>query len=88
MAGPSYSVGVDYGTESARAVLVDIADGRVVATAVHAYRNGVIDVRLPAPDEDVILMPDWALQDPRDYLAALGDTIPGSSRNPAWHPRW
>ena len=76
MAGPVYSVGIDYGTESARAVLVDTATGRVVATAVHAYRNGVIDVRLPAPDDDVILRPDWALQDPGDYLAALGDTIP------------
>ena len=86
MAGPLYSVGVDYGTESARAVLVDTADGRVVATAIHAYRSGVIDVRLPSPDEDVVLPPDWALQDPRDYLAALGDTIPRLLRDAGVEP--
>ena len=38
------------------------------AIEVYPYRNGVIDVRLPAPDDDVLLGPDWALQDPTDYL--------------------
>jgi ribulose kinase len=32
-----YAIGVDYGTESGRAVLVDVSDGREVATAVHPY---------------------------------------------------
>ena len=59
-----YAIGVDFGTESGRAVLVDVADGRQVATAVHRYANGVIDHRLPLPDRDVRLQPDWALQDP------------------------
>jgi L-ribulokinase len=63
-----YSIGVDFGTESARAVLVDVADGRECGVEVHDYRNGVIDARLPAPDDDVVLGPDWALQDPNDYL--------------------
>ncbi len=76
MARPAYTIGVDFGTESARAVLVDAADGHVLATAVHRYRNGVIDERLPAPDEDVVLPPDWALQDPDDYLDALRVGIP------------
>ncbi|MEO9174400.1 MAG: ribulokinase [Gaiellales bacterium] len=70
-----YSVGVDFGTESARAVLVDCADGREVATAVCAYPHGVIDERLPAPYEDVQLEPEWALQDPDDYLHALGESV-------------
>jgi L-ribulokinase len=30
-----YAIGIDFGTESGRAVLVDVADGREVATAVH-----------------------------------------------------
>ena len=43
---------------------------------MHEYANGVIDRRLPAPDEDVALESDWALQDPRDYLEVLGATVP------------
>ena len=72
-----YTVGVDFGTESGRAVLVDCADGRELATRVYRYRNGVIDERLPAPDDDVRLEPEWALQDPEDYLRVFQETVPG-----------
>jgi L-ribulokinase len=71
-----YAIGVDFGTESGRAVLVDVATGRELATAIHEYANGVIDRRLPAPHDDVVLEPDWALQDPDDYVATLQSTIP------------
>jgi L-ribulokinase len=71
-----YTIGVDFGTESARAVLVDVADGTELATAVHEYANGVIDERLPQPDEDVVLEHDWALQDPADYIASFKDAVP------------
>ena len=72
----AYSVGVDFGTESGRAILVDVATGAELATAVYEYENGVIDHHLPAPDEDVRLEPDWALQDPEDYLRTFQVTIP------------
>jgi L-ribulokinase len=69
-----YAIGVDFGTESGRAVLVDVADGHEVATAVYLYLHGVIDERLP--DSNVLLEPDWALQDPEDYVRTFQTTIP------------
>ena len=71
-----YTIGVDFGTESACAVLVDVADGRELATAVHQYATGVIDEQLPHLDEDVVLEHDWALQDPANYIASFQVAVP------------
>ncbi len=70
----TYALGLDFGTESARAVLVDVATGETAATAVYAYPDGVIDEALPGVDEP--LPPDWALQNPRDWLRALEEIVP------------
>jgi L-ribulokinase len=75
MAKHKYSVGVDFGTESGRAVLVDVSDGGEIATSVYPYQHGVIDERLPVA-ESVELAPDWALQDPEDYIRTFQATIP------------
>lgn len=69
-----YTIGLDYGTQSARAVLVEVATGNEVATAVKAYSHGVMDEYLP--DGKTKLPDDWALQHPQDYLDVLGDIIP------------
>jgi L-ribulokinase len=69
-----YAIGVDFGTESGRAVLVDVSNGEELATAVHTYASGVIDERLP--EGGVRLEPDWALQDPNDYLEVFRRAIP------------
>ena len=42
-----YAIGIDFGTLSGRAVLVDVGDGSEVATAVFDYSNGVIDHIMP-----------------------------------------
>ncbi len=68
-----YSIGVDFGTLSGRAVLVDITTGEEVAVAVHEYTHGVMDDKLP---DGTPLGVDWALQHPRDYLDVFRITIP------------
>jgi L-ribulokinase len=69
-----YALGIDFGTESGRAVLVDCDDGAEVATAVYTYAHGVLDERLP--DSEVELEPEWALQDPGDYVRTLRHAVP------------
>ena len=74
MSDKKYVIGIDYGTESGRALLVEVATGKEIATAVHPYANGVIDERLPG--SNVRLEPDWALQDPNDYIEVFKQAIP------------
>ncbi|MBI3963073.1 MAG: ribulokinase, partial [Deinococcus sp.] len=69
-----YALGIDYGTESGRALLVEVATGREVATSVCSYPDGVIDRALPG--SEVQLGPDWALQNPADYLLVLERAVP------------
>ncbi|MBC8144090.1 MAG: ribulokinase, partial [bacterium] len=72
------ALGLDFGTESGRALLVDVATGTEVASAVHRYADGVIDERLPS--SDVKLAPEWALQNPDDWIAVLRDAVPNAMR--------
>lgn len=74
MNNKKYAIGIDFGTESGRAALVDLSNGQEVAMAVHAYANGVIDEKLPGTD--IRLEPDWALQDPNDYLEVFKKAVP------------
>ncbi|HCT81369.1 MAG TPA: ribulokinase [Micromonosporaceae bacterium] len=69
-----YTVGVDFGTLSGRAVVVRVSDGAEMGTGLHEYRHGVIDRTLPATGET--LPPDWALQDPEDYREVLRIAVP------------
>ena len=68
-----YTVGLDFGTLSGRAVLVDTRDGGEVADAVFDYPHAVMDECLPS---GLRLPPDWALQHPQDYLDVFAHTIP------------
>jgi L-ribulokinase len=71
-----YVIGVDFGTLSGRALVVRVSDGTEAGTAVHEYRHGVMDRELAATGER--LPPDWALQDPSDYLAVLRIAVPAA----------
>lgn len=68
-----YTIGMDYGTLSGRALLVDIATGEEVQTSVYDYPHAVMDETLPG---GVKLGVDWALQHPQDYLDVLTVTVP------------
>ncbi|APH69534.1 ribulokinase [Bacillus sp. LR_5] len=70
----AYTIGVDFGTLSGRAVLVHVETGEELASAVKEYRHAVIDTVLPKTGHK--LPRDWALQDPADYLEVLETTIP------------
>jgi L-ribulokinase len=69
-----YAIGVDFGTLSGRAVLVELDTGNEIATAVKEYPHGVMDEYLPGGE--VKLEHDWALQHPQDYLDVFAQTIP------------
>ena len=71
-----YVVGVDFGTLSGRALVVRVTDGAEVGTAVHEYRHGVMDEVVGASGRP--LPPDWALQEPEDYLDVLRHAVPAA----------
>ncbi|MCM3693900.1 ribulokinase [Neobacillus niacini] len=68
-----YTIGLDFGTLSGRAVLVDVQTGEELATATHNYSHGVMDKKLPNGKK---LPLDWALQHPQDYIDVLSTAIP------------
>ncbi|HVB29521.1 MAG TPA: FGGY family carbohydrate kinase, partial [Terriglobia bacterium] len=73
MARDKFAVGIDYGTESGRAVVVRVGNGELVASVIVPYADGVIDSRLPGGPK---LEQDWALQNPRDYLRVVEKGVP------------
>ena len=65
---PRYTLGLDYGTNSVRAIVVNVANGREIATAVWAYEHGLDGVILSGD-------PNLARQHPADYLKGAAVTI-------------
>ena len=78
-----YTIGIDFGTLSGRAVLVRVPDGTVVAEASLAYPHGVMDEALP---DGTPLPPKFALQHPQDYLEVLYTTLSGVIRDSGVSP--
>src|SRR5262249_28360942 len=72
----SCAVGVDFGTLSGRAVVVRVSDGPDLAAAAHDYGHGVMASDRAVPGEP--LPPDWALQDPADYIDVLREAVPAA----------
>ena len=68
------ALGLDFGTETVRALLLDLESGCELGSAVAAYPHGVLSTTLPSGRA---LSPDWALQDPDDWLTALEAAVRG-----------
>jgi L-ribulokinase len=68
-----YTIGVDFGTLSGRAVLVEVNTGEEIMSSVYDYPHAVMDKILP---DGTALGVDWALQHPQDYLDVFAHTIP------------
>lgn len=64
----AYIIGLDFGTASARGVLVEAESGQQVGVAIHAYRSGVISEALPGGQR---VPRGHVLQDADDYIEAL-----------------
>lgn len=67
-----FSIGIDYGTNSVRAVVVDCTNGSIRGVHVYPYPSGDAGVLLDARD------PHLARQNPADYIEALGVAVPGA----------
>ena len=68
----AYTIGIDYGTNSVRAVVVDCADGRVAGASVFDYPSGEQGVLLHPKDAHL------ARQNPADYIAGLRASVTGA----------
>lgn len=79
-----YSVGIDFGTLSARAILVDTHSGREVFTSIYGYQDAVIDRSLPQSAEE--LPADYALQNPADYISAVKALLKDITNNAGVSP--
>ncbi|HID74939.1 MAG TPA: ribulokinase [Planctomycetaceae bacterium] len=68
-AGRRYAIGVDYGTNSVRALVVDVADGTEVATHVYPYPSGREGILEDPAD------PNLARQNPADYIEGFCEAV-------------
>ena len=81
----AFALGIDYGTNSCRCLVVDTADGRELGSCVYEYETGQLGIMLDPADHNV------ARQNPADYLKGIELTITGAiaaakENNPGFDP--
>ena len=67
-----YSLGIDYGTNSCRSLLIDLDNGAEVGSTVFNYPSGEMGILLDPKD------PHVARQNPQDYLDGLAAVVRGA----------
>jgi L-ribulokinase len=65
----AYTIGLDYGTNSVRCIIVDVTNGKEVGTAVHEYETGQAGIIIDPADHNL------ARQNPADYIKGFEVTI-------------
>jgi L-ribulokinase len=80
-----YTLGIDFGTLSGRAVVVRVDDGAELGSALHDYEHGVLTRSLPVGNAR--LPAEWALQVPDDYRMVLKTAVPEAIRRAGVDPR-
>lgn len=70
--GKKYTIGIDFGSLSVRAVLFDVENGAQRGEAVSRYAHGIMETELPGGKK---LPPLSALQDPYDYIESLEQAV-------------
>ena len=69
-----YTIGLDYGTNSVRCVIVDIANGAEIGTAVYNYPTGQAGIIIDKNNHNL------ARQNPSDYVKGIEVTVKKSLR--------
>tara|TARA_B100000927_G_scaffold60963_1_gene47564 strand:+ start:16184 stop:17872 length:1689 start_codon:yes stop_codon:yes gene_type:complete len=72
MAMSRYALGLDYGTNSCRSLLVDIDSGKELGSVVFPYPSGNLGILTDPAD------PNVARQNPQDYLDGMVEIITGA----------
>src|SRR5512140_1083988 len=67
-----YVVGLDFGTNSCRSLIIDVANGNEIANHVYPYASGKQGVILDSAD------PHLARQNPADYIKGIEVTVKGA----------
>jgi len=65
----AYTIGLDFGTNSVRSLLVDVSNGNELGTVVYEYETGEAGIILDSADHNL------ARQNPADYLKGIEVTI-------------
>jgi L-ribulokinase len=68
----AYALGLDYGTNSVRCLIVDTSNGRELGTCIYEYETGEAGIILDPSDHNV------ARQNPADYLKGVEVTVAGA----------
>lgn len=76
----SFTIGIDYGTSSVRAIVVDCSTGREIGSGVVSYPSGEDGVLLDRRDHHL------ARQHPGDYLSGLEKSVRDALQEAAKYP--